>query len=263
MDLDKKAAELKTSKTPFCWLTITKSEGSAPRHAGSKMIVTADGEGFGTIGGGGVEHEAEKHVSEVLRRKNPECITYDLSEDGIQPCGGKTEVFFEPVFPREEMIVFGAGHIAKKLIPMLLELDYDVTLVDERKDRHDLESFDNVTKKISELPSNYLPKIKFSKNLSIICLTHKHIYDEKIIEYCLDKPLNYLGLISSRKKWQLFCSHYEEKGFTKEQMNRVSTPIGLDIGGESPFEIAVAIAAQLIQMRARPDDFKKGTGHFK
>jgi len=263
MDLDKKAAELKRAGKAFCRLTIVKVEGSAPRLMGSKMIVDEDGGMYGTVGGGGVEHQATKDAEDVLRRRNAACRSYELTEEGIQPCGGRVEIFFEPVMPLMPVIVFGAGHVAEKLCPMLVELGFEVTLVDERKKRIDLPAFNDLHHRSNELPSKFLPNVKFNDDINLICLTHKHIHDEEIVEYCLDKPYRYLGLISSRKKWKTFCEHYTEKGFTKEQTDRVSTPIGLDIGSETPFEISVAIAAELIQLHAKPDEFTKGVGHFK
>lgn len=261
MDIDKKILELKEGRVPFCIATVVKVVGSAPRHAGSKMIVTAK-ESFGTVGGGGVEHQAIEDAKDILKRRAPECKSYELTEKGIQPCGGRIEVFFEPVVPPKSVVVFGAGHVGEALCPLLAELGFDVTIVDERKERISLGAFKSARTRIGKLPSEVLPTIEFNDELHIICLTHKHIHDEDIVEYCLDKPFKYLGLISSRKKWAVFKKHYREKGFTDGQMDRVATPIGLDIGAETPFEIAVAICAELIQLRAKPEDYKKGVGHF-
>jgi len=262
MDIDKKLRELKSERTPFCLATVVRVEGSAPRAAGAKMIITAD-KTFGTVGGGGVEHMAIKDARKTLRTKKATCEKYNLTEDGIQPCGGMMEIFLEPIAPQRRVMVFGAGHIAEKLIPMLSELDFEITLIDEREDRISLPAFSIADELSEELPDKYLVRCKFDDELSLIVLTHKHIHDEGIVEFCLDKPYRYLGLISSRKKWELFCKHYREKGFSDEQMERVSTPIGLDIGAATPFEIAVAIIAELIQLSEKPEDFKDGIGHFE
>jgi len=259
MDLDRKALELREMKTPFCWATVVKAEGSAPRQAGAKMIVTPDAS-FGTVGGGGLEHEVIKDARNAIRRRISELKEYSLTEEGVQPCGGEVEIFLEVVGPPRRVVVFGAGHVAEKLCPMLAELGFDVTLVDERADRIDLPS--GVKKRINRPPSDVLPHIEFDGDLHLIAVTHRHVHDEEIVRFCLDKPFKYLGLISSRKKWELFKKGYLEDGFTEEQTARVSTPIGLDIGSETPFEIAVAIAAQLIQLNAKPEDFAKGIAHF-
>jgi len=260
MDLDRKALELKESKTPFCWATVVKAEGSAPRHAGAKMIVTRE-ESHGTVGGGGLEHEVIEDAKKAIRRRISELKRYSLTEGGVQPCGGEVEIFLEVVSPPRRIIIFGAGHIAEKLCPMLAELGFDVTLVDERAERIELPG--GVKDRINRTPGEILPKIDFNDELHLIAVTHRHMHDEEIVRFCLDKPFKYLGLISSRKKWEFFKGHYKEKGISEEKMARVSTPIGLDIGAETPFEIAVAIAAQIIQLDAKPWDFQKGVAHFK
>ena len=263
MDLDKKIAEFKASRTPFCLATIVRAQGSAPRHVGAKMIVTRK-ESFGTVGGGGIEHRAIDDARELLRLKRSETRRYDLTADGgIQPCGGEVEIFFECVVPLSRIVVFGAGHIAEALMPMLPGLGFVATLVDERADRMELPAFACAPRKIFKLPGEALPAVEFDDELWILCLTHAHIHDEAIVEYCLDKPYRYLGLISSRKKWAHLCEGYRARGFSEEQLARVSTPVGLDIGAENPLEIAVAIAAELIQLKAKPEDFTARVGRFK
>ncbi len=262
MDIDNKSIELRKAKTPYCLATVVKVTGSAPRHAGAKMIVTAS-ESFGTVGGGGVEHQAIDDARKILRRRSPELKKYDLTEQGIQPCGGEVEIFLEPIVPPKRIVVFGAGHVAEKLCPMLAEANFEVTLVDEREDRLAADAFKDVPHKINKLPGDFLPSLDFADDLHIICITHRHVHDEAIVRYCLKKPSRYLGVISSRSKWKLFSEKYKAEGFTDEQISHVSVPIGLDIGAETPFEIAVAIVAQLIQLHEKPDDFETGRCHFK
>lgn len=255
MDLDRKAQELKNAGTPFCWATVVRARGSAPRGVGAKMIVTGEAS-FGTVGGGGVEHRATDEARELLRSRRAETRRYDLTEEGgIQPCGGEVEIFFEPVQPPRPLVLFGAGHVGEALCPLLIELGFEVTAVDERPERLELPAFARA-RRICDHPEAALKQIPFSPELHIICMTHRHTHDEMIVERCLAKPFAYLGLISSRKKWALFCEHYRTKGLVEEAFGRVSTPIGLDIGAETPLEIAVAVAAQLIQLHAKPEDFK-------
>lgn len=259
MDLDHKAMELKTAKEAFCWATIVEAQGSAPRHAGAKMIVTKD-TAYGTVGGGGLEHEAIEDARRAMRKRNSELRHYELSEQGIQPCGGAVSIFFDVVIPPRQALVFGAGHIAEKLCPMLAELGFDITLVDERSERIDVP--DGARQRLTMLPEKAMEQLLFDDETHIVVLTHKHVHDEAIVRSCLEKPFRYLGLISSRKKWELFKKRYLEEGFGEEQTARVSTPVGLDIGAETPFEIAVAIAAEIIQLHAKPEDFHNGVARL-
>lgn len=261
MDLDRTATELKEKKIPFCWATVVKAEGSAPRHVGAKMIVTAE-ETFGTVGGGAIEHQVVQDAREAIRRRRAECRSYPLGPMLGQCCGGEMELFIEPVIPPRPIFVFGAGHIAEALIPMLAELNFRVTLIDERPERLSLPCFSAVPERWDELPDDAIKKIPFDEATHLIVITHQHRHDEAIVRACLEKPFAYLGCIGSRTKWEKFKARYRAQGVPEASFARVTTPIGLDIGSETPFEIAVAIAAQLIQLHAKPEDFTKGVGHF-
>lgn len=263
MDIEKKAVELKEGGTPYCLVTVVKAEGSAPRGAGSKMIVTHAGS-FGTVGGGGVEHEAIEEARRRLRHGATGVKRYDLAPSGgIQVCGGAVEIFFEPVMPLKALVLFGAGHVGAALVPILAEIGFGVTVVDERADRIALPEFGRASMRVNLLPSQFLPEMEFFNGLHIVSMTHSHLHDEEIVRFCMGKPFAYLGLISSRKKWALMKEKFLAEGVSESELARVSTPIGLDIGAETPAEIAVAVAAELIQLHARPDDFAKKVGRFR
>lgn len=244
-NLNEKALEFDRLGKAYVWTTVTNVKGSAPRHLGAKMIVTRD-ESFGTIGGGALEHKVVEDAREQLRLCEPKTFNYPLGPLLGQCCGGEVDVFIEPVLPAKKIVVFGAGHIAEKLIPMLKELKFSITLVDEREDRINLPAFAISDQRLNELPQDALKEIKFSDDLYLVILTHAHIHDEEIVQYCLDKPFKYLGLIGSKTKWEKFRARYKSRGFADEQLSRVTTPIGLKIKSETPFEIAVSIVAQLI-----------------
>lgn len=242
--------------------TVVRTDGSTPRQIGAKMIVTADAS-FGTIGGGALEHRVIEDARELLKHRTAECKKYPLGPMLGQCCGGEVEVFIEPMAPPKPMYVFGAGHIAEELCPMLTKLGYNVALIDERSERINLPCFDCAAERWNELPNDALKRIPFDNDTHVVVITHQHKHDEEIVRYCLDKPFKYLGCIGSRNKWDKFKTRYRAQGVPDESFARVTTPIGLDIGAESPFEIAVAIAAQLIQLGTKPEDFKIGIGHFK
>jgi len=252
MDLQQKAINLRRDRVSFAWATVVKASGSVPRHIGSKMIITASGEIFGTIGGGALEHQVISDAKDIIGRGTAELKSYPLGPMLGQCCGGEVDIFIEAALPKKEIAVFGAGHIAEELCPMLLKLNFHVTLADERKERIELPAFTNVDRILNEIPGDALRMIKFNDGLHIIAITHEHKHDEAIVEYCLDKPFKYLGCIGSKTKWAKFRERYKSRGFTEEQLKRVTTPIGLDIGSETPFEIAVSIVAELIKLNSPP-----------
>ena len=98
-----------------------------------------------------------------------------------------------------------------------------------------------------------MKRIGFCDDTHAIVITHEHKHDEGIVRFCLDKKFNYLGCIGSRHKWKRFRDRYHAQGIQEELFERVSSPIGLDIGAETPFEISVAIIAELIQLNAKGD----------
>lgn len=230
----------------FVWITVIKTSGSAPRHAGAKMIVYENGKTYGTIGGGTLEFQAVEDAGKFLKTGLSGCKVYPLGPLLGQCCGGEVELFFEPVIKPKKIAVFGAGHIAEELVPMLKKLAFGITLIDERAERLNLAPFDIVDEKINELPSDAFKKIEFDNDLYIIVITHQHKHDEEIVEFCLDKPFKYLGMIGSKSKWEKFKARYKSRGFTNEAIGRITTPIGLDIGSETPFEISVSIVAEVI-----------------
>jgi len=252
VDIYQKILEFKGCGIPFAVATVTKVTGSAPRHLGAKMIITADGQIYGTIGGGTLEHQVISDAKDIIGRGTAELKSYPLGPMLGQCCGGEVDIFIEAALPKKEIAVFGAGHIAEELCPMLLKLNFHVTLADERKERIELPAFTNVDRILNEIPGDALRMIKFNDGLHIIAITHEHKHDEAIVEYCLDKPFKYLGCIGSKTKWAKFRERYKSRGFTEEQLKRVTTPIGLDIGSETPFEIAVSIVAELIKLNSPP-----------
>jgi xanthine dehydrogenase accessory factor len=252
MDIEQKAIDFRKDRVSFAWATVVKVAGSAPRHVGAKMIICADGKIFGTIGGGALEHQVIVDSAQIIQRGTAELKSYPLGPLFGQCCGGEMDIFIEPVLPKKEIVVFGAGHIAEDLCPLLQKINFRVTLVDERKERIELPAFQSIEEKLNELPGDALKKLKFDDNLYLIVITYQHKHDEEIVEYCLDKPFKYLGCIGSRTKWEKFKARYKSRGFTDEQLSRVTTPIGLDISSETPFEIAVSITAQLIQVKTTP-----------
>ncbi len=260
MTITEYAAMLSSNKQPFCMATIIDVIGSAPRHIGSKMIIVDKDHIHGSIGGGNLEYHVIDDALQCMQTRNAQKKTYELSAKGLQPCGGQVEIFIEPILPKKDVIIFGAGHIAQKLTPLLAELDFNITIVDERSEQISHPAFSEHNK-INTLPLDFLTPDYFHDYLHLICLTHKHIHDKDIVGYSFNKPFAYFGLISSRHKWELFSDKFRAFGISNSEINRITTPIGLDIGAETPMELAIAIAAQLIQFCQKPTDFQKKNAH--
>ena len=159
-------------------------------------------------------------------------------------------IFLEPLISAPDLIIFGAGHIGSALSKVGSLLGFTTTVVDSREEFANRERLPWADRVIAEDYQKALPELSFRDSSYLVILTHRHANDFEILEYCIKKPFNYLGMIGSRKKVATAFQQLRETGITEEFIKRVHAPIGISIGAETPAEIAVAIAAQLIAVRS-------------
>jgi len=232
-------------------ITITNAEGSSPRGVGSMMLVDAEGRLLeGTIGGGAVEERAKQDGAACIKRGVSKTIHYELNLSNDEKalhmaCGGNVDVFFKVFKGQDELVIVGAGHVGDKLSKMAHILGYHIAVIDERPDCANEEKFPEADiLKVGEI-GEILENHPVSDKTSIVIITHGHKYDQIALEKVINSSARYIGMIGSRNKVSLCFENMTEKGFSKEALSRVHTPIGLDIGGETPEEIAVAIIAEI------------------
>lgn len=232
-------------------VTVTNAEGSSPRGVGSMMIVDAEGKLIeGTIGGGAVEQKAKQDGAECIRRGISKTIHYELnlsnSENALHmACGGNVDVFFKVFKGRDELVIVGAGHIGDKLSKMAHILGYHITIIDERAECANKERFPEADElKVGDI-GEILGNQPVSDKTNIVIITHGHKYDQIALERVIYSKARYIGMIGSKNKISLCFGNMVEKGIEKGLLSKVHAPIGLDIGGETPEEIAVAIMAQI------------------
>lgn len=249
-DILTEALELIESGESGILTTIVNVKGSVPRHVGSKMLVKADGSIVGTIGGGKLEAEAITQALQSMGGGITESRRFNLTEDEGMLCGGSVEILFEPIGNHDRLIIFGAGHIGHKLAPLALRVDFRVTVVDDRPEFATPERFPDVNRNTDAPIAQLLTSLEFTPNTYVVIVTHAHEYDEEILLYCVQQPFAYIGMIGSRKKSRTVLNHLQEKGIDNALLSRVHTPIGLNIGAETPFEIAVSILSEMIAIRS-------------
>jgi xanthine dehydrogenase accessory factor len=236
-------AELVAADTPAVLVTVLSTEGSTPREAGTKMVVTPDGI-RGTIGGGHLEFAAID-MARLLMADNrggnarPVLRDFALGPELEQCCGGYTTLLFEPVMPPPWHIgLFGAGHVGKEVAALLRGLACRVTWIDSRAERLAGEQPEEC---IAQLPDG----------AHILVMTHSHAQDLRIVEQALRwERFGFLGLIGSETKRARFISRLGKRGIPAASLARLACPIGIaGIGSKDPREIALAVAAQLLQIR--------------
>ena len=228
--------------------TVTGVDGSAPRKAGARMLVYADGSIVGTVGGGEWERRVIEAALDALERHTPVRVSAHLTRDMGMCCGGAMEAYVEPLERTERLHVFGAGHVGTALARLARDLHFEVHVYDERDEWLDAERLPGCA--LHEgVPTRDLPTLDALDYAVIV--THSHQLDQALLMGLIDQPYGYLGMIGSRAKVAKFFVRLRAAGLSEQLFSRVSTPVGLDIGAETPEEIAVAIAAELIRVRRR------------
>jgi xanthine dehydrogenase accessory factor len=246
-----KISEIEKSNESAALCTIINTTGSTPRKTGTKMIVYDDGSIFGTVGGGSLEKKVINNAIEIIKNKTPKILKYALTQKEGMGCGGSNEIFIEPITGTSKLIIFGAGHIGKTLAKFARQVNFSVTLVDDRQDIFD--DFD--TSEFQIIQKNYniaFDEIKFDNNTYIASIMREHSFDRDVVAYCAKQDYAFLGMIGSKTKIatakKIFLS---EKILTEEQMSNINWPMGIDIKCNTPEEIAVSILAKLIDVRSK------------
>lgn len=240
---------------------IIETAGSAPRKAGARMLLSSDGTFSGTVGGGVLEYHAVEECRRLLHTGQETTHTYALGPSGTGTdigaiCGGSAVVRFRPVDaaeaarllaelpPAPRVLLFGAGHVGKALADALALLGMDVTVTDDREALLTKSRFPHASTCLHAFDD--VP-VEASPHDLIVIMTHAHTHDYALLRRAMDTPASYIGVMASRAKAAAFRQRLQQEGFSAEEIGRrLRSPVGLPIRAETPEEIAVSIAAELI-----------------
>lgn len=234
-------------------VTVVATEGSTPQKAGAKMVVYADGRLVGTIGGGCVEAEMARRARAVIDSRRSELAGYDLTpeqagEDGLV-CGGRMQVFIEAIEGTPTLCLFGAGHVAQPLARMAHQVGFRVEVVDDRPKFASRERFPEADAVLVEDWKAAADRMPLGRNAYAVVVTRGHRGDADALQAVLGRGLAFVGLLGSRPKMVHVFTELEQRGLPRELLAEVHTPVGIEIGAQTPEEIAVSILAQLIARR--------------
>jgi xanthine dehydrogenase accessory factor len=226
------------SGSPVVLATVIEVKGAAPARTGFKLLAHTDGTYTGNVGGGALEQQVHCDAAALLARGAPRLAHYRLTETGPDAlgmlCGGEVTVFLEPYRPQPVLIIVGGGHIGRPLAELGKIVGYEVQTVDVRPERADRVQFDPAT---------------VTGNSFIVLITEDHVTDEATLRRGLETPAPYIGMIGSLRKVGIVLHHLRADGYTDEALARVRAPIGLDLGGREPGEIALSILAEIESVR--------------
>ncbi|WP_299338767.1 xanthine dehydrogenase accessory protein XdhC [uncultured Psychroserpens sp.] len=244
-------SEFKQKREPVALVTVTKCLGSTPCVVGSRMIVTKDKSSFGTIGGGKLEFKAIEEAIVAINESRIIESNYTLGPEFEQCCGGKVEFIIEPMNQSPELFLFGAGHIGVEIAKLLVDTPFDVKLIDSRDDWFSSIILDNsiTTCQVNEYDfKTFSDAVTWGNQCYVLVMTHNHAIDFNIVAMALQNETKFLGLIGSKTKRVRFNNMLIKELNVKEGMQNVICPIGLEIGGDTPKEIAISVVAQLLQI---------------
>ncbi len=253
----------------FVVAEIVDTQGSAPRKKGAVMLMKKDGTTVGTVGGGLLEAETEKLCRKTFETKEKSHIyefTLDEKQKGAldMGCGGDATVQIQYIeaadpgdFVKEFKLastayIFGGGHVAYALEPVLRHVDFKTVIIDDREEYANSQRYPHAERTIAvDNFDNAFDDIETDEDSYIIIVTRGHRGDLQVLRQAIRRPFAYLGMIGSRRKNRLLYDKLKEEGVTDEQIAEVHAPIGLSIGSETPEEIAVSIVAEIIQERSK------------
>ena len=253
MDIYEEIVRLRNECRKGAVATIVSVRGSIPSFKTAKMLVRDDGSITGTIGGGCVEAEVWQAAREVMESERPRTLSFDLNQDpkydtGLV-CGGTLEIFIEPILPRAELYIFGAGHVAVNVYRVAKDTGFDVTVIDDRETYANKERFPQATGVYAEDFDQAMAKLHLSEAAYIVIATRGHRDDMRVLRWAVQTPARYIGMIGSKRKTIGIFRELTKEGLAPELFERVHAPVGLDIGAVTPEEIAVSITAELVAIR--------------
>jgi xanthine dehydrogenase accessory factor len=246
-DLYAKAAELTAQGKTFAVATVVRVEGSSSARRGSKAIIDAQGKlVFGWVGGGCAESAVRNEALRSMEVRHPLVITLDMTDEllGVgMPCGGKMEVYIEPVLPQPDLLIAGHGRIAEALATFAHLLGFRIIVNDPGADQA---SFPQAEQVIAE--DFDLVQTPIGSNTYVVIAT-QHKNDHLWLQRALRGEAAYVALIASHHRAKLVLEYLAAEGVPEDKIARIFAPAGLDLGAATPEEIALSIVSQIVALR--------------
>jgi xanthine dehydrogenase accessory factor len=252
MSIYEQIAEIESSGGTVAIATIIRSRGSVPRHVGSKMLIFPDGRTEGTIGGGEMESKVVGEAMQAFRDGRSRVLEYafrDPEKGDVGVCGGEVEVFVEPLRNRPTLLVVGIGHVGRAVLHLGKWLGFRVVAADDREEFATPEMAPEADWIIDRPVQDAVGEIGINADTYVVLTTRGVDIDVACLPALLQSSARFIGVIGSRRRWETTAQTLKGQGISEEEIQRVQSPVGLDINAETPEEIALSIFAQIIQTR--------------
>lgn len=249
--LEKVTKEIKSNKE-VALVTVTKVEGSSPGRQGAMMAVFEDGTIEGTVGGGRIELISIKKAKECIKNRKNGTFTFQLNDDPgslHMQCGGEAEIFIKVFIPPTKLLIVGGGHIGLELYKLVKLLKFHTVVFDNRYDYCNKQRFPDADEIQHGNIEEKLKEYNIAKNCYIVIVTHGHKHDEVALKSVVGRNAAYIGVIGSRQKTDHMMNNLKKEGLEEDELNKVYSPIGLGLGGNSPSEIAFSIISEILLVK--------------
>jgi xanthine dehydrogenase accessory factor len=257
MDIYDEIVRLRKLGQKCALATIVQVRGSIPSYESAKLLVREDGSMMGTVGGGCVEAEVWNAAREVIDTEKPKNLSFSLGQDAAYDegliCGGQLNIFVEPVIPQPQAFIFGGGHVSKSISKIATIAGFSTIIVDNREAFANPERFPEAEATYAEEYEDVFPKLPVTASSYLIIVTRGHRDDMRVLRWAVTTQARYIAMIGSKRKTISVIHELEHEGFPRDAFERIFAPMGLEIGAQSPEEIAIAVVAEMIAVRRSPD----------
>lgn len=244
-------------RRPVVLATIVRSAGSVPRRQGARMLIDADGSTRGTVGGGLFESLVARDALSALSEGRSIVRRYSFNPEGEGPdafgavCGGNAEVFLDVILPADRLFILGCGHCGQALARMASLLGFTIVVADDRAEFAQRERFDSPgVELVLQSAEDFSNLPTADASTYVVILTKGHESDEAALRRVVRSPAAYIGMMGSERKRGIIFDRLRSEGVPEDAIARVHAPVGLQIGAETPEEIAVSILAQILAVRS-------------
>ena len=252
----KRLVSASTGGEPAVLATVIEP-GSSKLQVGSKLLVEVEGNTIGTLGNQTIDKLASKKANEILKNHNAKTFYFKDNQLDERLSAEAASIYIEAIESKPVFIVVGAGHIGQCLTKLAAMLRFHVVAIDDRADFANHENLPDANEIICEDFEKALNSYPLDSNTSVVMVTRGHKQDELSLRCCLERGAGYIGMIGSKRRTTAVLEHLHNEGFSLKELAKVRTPIGIDLGGEAPEEIALSIMAEVVMLK------NSGTGTTK
>lgn len=251
--LERLAQEIKNNNK-VALAMVTEVTGSSPAQEGAIAVILEDGEILGTIGGGSFEAGAIEKAKQCMAEGKSGNFTFEVNNRGVDEsphvaCGGRAKVYIRVFIPKNKLILIGGGHVSFQVYKLGKLLGFYTVVFDDREQFANKDRFPDADEIIFGEVAENLKNHPIDDNTYIVLVSRGHIHDEIALKVVTNSRAKYIGMIGSKNKTETILKNLRNDGFSEEAIDKLYSPIGINLGGTTPTEIAFSILAEILLVK--------------